>query len=329
MQDSEATTDLSVDVPPMLHVPLEGEQHPVTEPTLEGITMADHPTIENIFKPDAMAGVLPALMAGGSGAGGMGAGLGAGLLGGVLGGVLLNRNGLLGGGVDANVNTVTPSLLASSLAQVTDTAMSTTVLQTLGDIKASIPLAEGQVQLALAGAQADINSNIADNHSSITAGQALINKNISDAIASSLAANSAVKEAVLVSSANNLSAIKDNAILAERNAWAITQAVNNDGEKTRALLIAQNDHNLQRQLTVAEAALAETRAVGRSRDVEVTVTQNVNQQQVQMQQQQQMQTLLSTVAVLAQQVNRSQQDIINVGGMMSGTAQTSANTNVR
>lgn len=329
MQNTEAITDQGAAVPPMLPDTLMGETQPVRNPTLEGTTMADHPTIENIFKPDAMSGVLPALMAGGSGAGGMGAGLGAGLLGGILGGVLLNRNGVLGGGTDVNVNSVTPALLASSLAQVTDTAMATTVLQTLGDIKASIPLAEGQVQLALAGAQADINNHAAASQTALIAGQALINKNISDAIASSLAANSAVKEAVLVSSANNLSAIKDNAILAERNAWAITQAVNNDGEKTRALLISQNEANLQRQLTVAESTLVETRAIGRSRDVEVNVTQTVNQQQVQMQQQQQMQTLLSTVAVLAQQVNRSQQDIINVGGMMSGTAQTSANTNVR
>ena len=66
---------------------------------IEDIKMAEPTHIKNIFEPgNPIASMLP-LMGGSGGMAGAGAGLGAGLLGGVLGGVLLNRGGLLGGGV--------------------------------------------------------------------------------------------------------------------------------------------------------------------------------------------------------------------------------------
>ncbi|HET8730507.1 MAG TPA: hypothetical protein VFM34_05290, partial [Moraxellaceae bacterium] len=115
----------------------------------------------------------------------------------------------------------------------------------------------------------------------------------------------------------------------DRNAWAITTAVQNDGDKTRALLVAQNEANLQRQLSVAEAQLAEQRSINRSREIEVNVSQNVNQNQMQMQQQQQLAALTSTLTGLANQINRSQQDIIAVGSTLRGIDQNAANTNIR
>lgn len=109
------------------------------------------------------------------GGGGLGAGgIGGGLLGGILAGALF------GGGINNRRNDgegcVTPSQLTAALAGVQDTQMNTAVLQQLGAIQASVPLAESQMQLALAGSTA-----------TTTSGQAIINKNISDAIAASLA----------------------------------------------------------------------------------------------------------------------------------------------
>jgi hypothetical protein len=285
-----------------------------------------------IMSEDNTAAILAAMgnRDGGTGAA-MGGGLGAGLLGGMLGGVLFGRNGLNGNGnVDVNAGIVTPALLASSLAQVTDTAQSTTIMQTLGDIKASIPLAEGQVQLALAGAQADINGNINSSLQVAIAGQAGINKNISDSIATALAGQNDIKSAVAANGAANLTATMN-------AKFELAQVIRDDGDKTRGLIVAQNDAMLNRQLATAEAALLEQRAIGRSAATEVNVTQTVTQAQVQLQaqaqQQQQFQILANlsaTVANLANdiQVVRQGQTIFNSGTMAASGTQAAANTRV-
>jgi hypothetical protein len=286
-----------------------------------------------IMSEDNTAAILAAMgnRDGNTGAA-MGGGLGAGLLGGMLGGVLFGRNGLNGNGnVDVNAaGIVTPALLASSLAQVTDTAQSTTIMQTLGDIKASIPLAEGQVQLALAGAQADINGNISSSLQVAIAGQAGINKNISDSIASALAGQSDIKQAIAANGAANLTATMN-------AKFELAQVIRDDGDKTRGLIVAQNDTMLNRQLATAEAALLEQRAIGRSAATEVNVTQTVtqaqNQLQAQNQQQQQFQILAqlsATVANLANdiQVVRQGQTIFNSGTMAASGTQAAANTRV-
>lgn len=235
-----------------------------------------------------------------------------GLLGGSGGGLgliallaLLGRNGnggLFGGNGDGNgagaVNQIT-------LGQIQGT---------LGDIKASVPLAESQVQLALAGSTADINKNTMD-------GTMMLSKSITDSVAASLASQATIKEAVLTSSAASLAATMN-------AKFELSNIIRDDGDKTRAMLVSQNEASLQRQLTVAETALAEVRAESRANAVEVSVTQNVNQQQFQQQQQQQMTLVTNALAALAAQVNRGQQDIINLGTMV-GNTQSSAQTNVR
>lgn len=278
----------------------------------------------NIYQKDGLGSMLPLVMGnmgGGTGAA-MGGGLGAGLLGGILGGVLLNRNGVLGGGTGDGAGVVTPTMLATSLGTVTESANNSTILQTLGDIKAAIPYNEAQMQLALAGAQADINNNISNHSTSLLAGQAMINKNISDSIATALASQNSIKESVAAYGVANLTATKD-------AQFSVVEAVRNDGDRTRALLIAQNDATLNRQLQVAESALAEQRAAFRTRDTEINITQNVNQNQVQSQQQQQLQTLTNALSVLANQQQHISQGIVNLGHM-SGSAgsQTAANTKV-
>ena len=267
----------------------------------------------NVFTPAAdggMAAMIPAaMMAGmggrdGIGAGGaIGGGLGAGLVGGLLGGLLFGgQGGLLGRGADA-AGVVTPAMLTSGLASVIDSNQNTTLLQSVGDVKAAVPLAEAQVQLAIAGAVGDIRSHLGQVENGLVNGQSLINKNISEAIAASLASQnninvnvltqgSATRDAVTSFGVANLNATKD-------SQFATSVAISNSTKEILAALNAQNVDNLQRQLTVAEAALLETRAIGRSRETEVNVTQTVNQNQLQLQSQQQQQQQLILLSQIA------------------------------
>lgn len=296
--------------------------------------MTEPVSVKNIFETgNPMAAMIPAMLGNnGSTGAAVGGGLGAGLLGGMLGGALLggNRGGLFGGnGVGDGGGFVTPALLASSLAQVTDTAQSTTVLQTLGDIKASVPLAEGQVQLALAGAQADINRNIGSSLQVAISGQATINKNISDAIATSLASQSSIKESIAAYGVANLTATKD-------SQFATQVAINNSTKEILAALNQQNVDNLQRQLTVAESNGLENRLFSRQREVEVNVTQTVNQNQVQLQAQQQQQQQAIILAQLCSAIQglqvatatNSNLIVGNTGATTTG-AQTANPVNVR
>lgn len=293
---------------------------------------------------DGTAAMLAAIAAGGNNMGGAGAGLGAGLggglLGGILGGALLNRGGLLGGGVDG-AGVVTPAMLTSGLASVIDSNQNTTLLQSVGDVKAAVPLAESQVQLALAGVQNDINRAISGSQSDLTAmmttnasaqalANQLTNQNIANAIASSLASQGAIKESVAAYGVANLTATKD-------AQFATTTAINASTKEIIAALNDQNTANLQRQLAVAESALLERNAALRARETEINIT-NTNtataqQTQNQIQAQQQFQILANlsaTVANLANdiQVVRQGQTIFNSGTMAASGTQAAANTKV-
>lgn len=299
----------------------------------------------NVYQKDPMSGVLPLMMGGGYGNGAGGGalgGAGGGFAGAALGAMLTGNGGLFGnrGNAGSVEGIVTPALLAASLAQVTDTAQNTTVLQTLGDIKASIPLAEGQVQLALAGAQADINGNINSSLQLAMNGQGLINKNISDAIATSLASQnnlnvnilnqgSQTRESVAAYGVANLTATKD-------SQFAVTAAVNQSTKEILAALNDQNITNLQRQLTVAETALLERNAALRGRETEINIT-NTNTAvaaQAQTQQQQQQQAMIlnniwSRLDGMQQAIATNSNMIIGNTGATTTGPQTANPVNVR
>lgn len=259
-----------------------------------------HELKEEIMSTDNTAAILAAMGnrgIDGTGAG-LGAGLGGGLLGGILGGALLGNRGLLGTGAvaaEVGAGVVTPAMLTSGLASVIDSNQNTTLLQSVGDVKAAVPLAEAQVQLAIAGSTA-----------TLTAGQAMINKNISEAIAASLASQnninvnvlnqgSTTRETVAQYGVANLTATKD-------AQFATAQAIAGSTKEILAALNDQNTANLQRQLTVAESSLLENRLIGRQREVEVNVTQTVAQNQAQAQAQQQQQQQAIILAQLCQAV---------------------------
>jgi hypothetical protein len=205
------------------------------------------------------------------------------------------------------------------------------ILQNLGDVKASIPYAEGQVQLALAGAQSDINATVNGGLGAIIAGQAATNKNVSDAIATSLASQATIRAEALVAAGALQAAILN-------NKFELANVVRDDGDKTRALISHTNEATLNRELTVAQSALLEARAIGRETNNSVNITNTLTatqaQSQAQQQQQQQFQILASLSACVQNlandiQVVRQTQSNVNFGVQgTAGQTATAANTRV-
>lgn len=110
--------------------------------------------------------------------------------------------------------------------------------------------------------------------------------------------------------------------------FALSEVVNNDGDKTRALIQSIETSNLQRQLGVAEARLLQQDTLAAVRTGNVDVTNNINMTQLQQQQQQQgILTNSLLQQLLAEQ--RITQGVLNIGsGTVSGNSQNAANTRV-
>lgn len=268
------------------------------------------------------------LPVGGSDGGGALGGAGGGFAGAALGSLLLGRGGLLGGAAAVGEGCVTPSQLTAALAGVQDTQMNTAVLQTLGAIQGSIPLAEGQVQLALAGAVGEVRSHLGMVENGLVSGQATINKNVTDAIAASLASQNNINMNVMTMGQANLVATKD-------SQYATAVAIASSTKEILAALNDQNTQNLQRQLTVAESALLETRLVGRTRESEINITNTNTATSQQLQTQNQMQAQSQAIIQLGALVSNLCGDIqavrattSNVNfGTQAGVGQTTNATN--
>ncbi len=116
------------------------------------------------------------------------------------------------------------------------------------------------------------------------------------------------------------------------NRYELSKDISNDGEKTRALITAQYEATLNRQLTDANAAIIalqsklDTGAVARG--VEVTTTNNINQMQQQQQQQAQYGQLANLIWALGQNI-RSNNEAINVGSGTLTANPVNTNTNIR
>lgn len=289
----------------------------ISETTTEEDDMTPQDTINLFGNP----------MGGGAG-GAMGTGLGAGLVGGLLGTALFGRRGLDGLGGDGAV----PAAVSAS----NDMA----IMQTLGDIKASIPLAESQVQLALAGAQMDLNNSISQGTGSVIGSISGFQSTVMSNLNMQTQMNQkgfSDNAAITVAQGNaNMIATKDAATQALQSSWLLTQAVTNDGDKTRALIQSIDKSNDSRTITALANEVSELRNEGRLRSVEGNITISNNntatataQQQQAQTQQQQIATLLANVNALYAQNQHIQQGVLNIGsGTVSGNSQTAANTRV-
>ena len=308
--------------------------HLGTTSTLE---LAAYEAASSTYEEDIMSPTDTLNLFAGTGqqGGAMGAGLGAGLVGGLLGTALFGRNGL-NGGFNDGIGGVAPATLAGVESVVNNTA----IMQSLGDIKASVPLAEGQIQLALAGAQMDLNNSISQASASNIAAVSALSTNLMNNLNMQTQMNQkgfADNAATTVAQGTaNLIATKDASVLAERNSWMLNQAITNDGDKTRALIQSIDKTNDSRLITSLANEISELRNEGRLRGVEGNITiSNTNtanavaQQQQAQQQAQQLAVLAANLQALWQQNQNIQQGVLNIGsGTVSGNSQTAANTRV-
>lgn len=198
-------------------------------------------------------------------------------------GLLLGRGGLLG---NQNDN--------GGARHVTQDDLNA---QTLGDIKASIPYNEAQVQLALAAAMASLTSQTTANTQHLSSEM-------------STAALTAATNAALA--ARDAAAIMN---LTSHEAGDTRAAIYADGQATRALITANQIAELNRIAAERQDEIIELRSInGRDRDrhgIEITMTNNQNQNQLQFQQQAQIQGQLATlIAGLNQNITNQ---AINIG----------------
>jgi hypothetical protein len=272
--------------------------------TIKGKVMADEAKVVN--------------MLGGTDGGAGGLGMGGGLIGGLVLGSLLRNGNLLGNGDNLNRDN-------------NDTMQ---IMQSLGDIKASIPFNEGQVQLVLAGAAANLTSIMNTNALSAATGVSGINDRIAEASATAASGQSDIRRDIASANAVNIASFSSLQQTVLNGNYAVTQAIRDDGDKTRAILVSQNETMLNHQLAVAEAALLEQRGLARVREVEVNVSQTMinNQTQAQQQQQQaQWQQVIGLIANLANDIQyvRATNQAINIGSGSMVPVQTNSSTNNR
>jgi hypothetical protein len=209
-------------------------------------------------------------------------------------GLLLGRGGLLGNQDGNNNRCVTQDDLNA---------------QTLGDIKASIPYNEAQVQLALAGAVSGLTTQANNNTQYITAQtQAL-----------------ALAQANLAAGlARDIGTVDTNV---DRQSTAIQQAIYKDGEATRALITSNRIADLEQQLTVSQLRENEQRGINRDQVNSHNIT--IQMQQQQQQQQLQMRDLQYQLGYITQRASatNSTVQVGNTGAATAG-AQTANPTNV-
>lgn len=263
----------------------------------EGKKMADK--IEVNTDPNAM---LMAAMAGRGGDGLFG-GSGGGVLGGVLLASLLRNNNLFGGGDGA-------------------------VLRT--------PPEQAQANMSLMAAIGGVDKSVAVSTTAMEASQATqslgIQAQISQLAAATVAQINGVKDAVNSNAmvlAQQLSGV-DKSIM--ENRYELSKDITSDGEKTRALIVSQNEANLNRMLAEANAALvelrSENRANERARGIEINTTNNIAQAQMQTQQQQQYSQLYHGLMDAVQSIRATNQ-AINVGSGTLTANPANTNTNIR
>ena len=114
------------------------------------------------------------------------------------------------------------------------------------------------------------------------------------------------------------------------NRYELSKDISADGEKTRALITAQYEINLQRQLSDANAQIIELRGnnnlQGAAAGITLTNTNNINQMQQQSQQQQQYAHLAQLIYGLGQNITNG---AINVGSGTLTANPVNTNTSIR
>jgi isoleucyl-tRNA synthetase len=237
-------------------------------------------------------------------------GMGGGLIGGLILGSLLRNNGNLFGNDGAGA--AAASALTRNPPEQNQANM---------DLMAGI----GAVDKAVAVSTAAMEASQATQTIGITSQL----NNVTSSLANRVDGVKDTVNAGVMVLAQQLNTINTN-LMATAN--ETQKVVTNDGDKTRALITAQYEAALNRQLSDANAAVIALQAKldnqAATRGVEVTTTNNINQMQQQTQQQQQYGQLYHAIWGLAQSI-RSNNEAINVGSGTLTASPTNTNTNIR
>ena len=233
---------------------------------------------------------------------------GGGLIGGLILGSLLRNNGNLFGGDGAG---------AASAALRS-------------------PPEQSQANMSLMNAIGEVGKQVALGTATVETSNATQTGQLTNAISSSTSANliaiQGIKDNVSASTqalSQQLNGVQQQVM---ENRYELARDINNDGDKTRALITQQYEASLNRQLADANAAVIALQnrfdTAERTRGVEVTTTNNINQMQQQQQQQYQHGQLYNVLWALAQNI-QSANSAINVGSGTQTASPLNTNTNIR
>lgn len=247
------------------------------------------------------------LMSGGGGDGLLGGG--GGLIGGLILGTLLRQGqgGLFGGDAGGAAGAV----LRSPPEQV---AANMSLMQSIGAVDKAVAVGTASMEASQAAQTIGITNQFNATTGSLA--------NRIDGVKDAVNANATV----LMQQLNTVNT------QVMQTANDTQTAVYVDGDKTRALIVAQYEAALNRQLSDANAAVIALQNrfdfAERSRGIEVTTTNNINQMQQQSQQQQQYGQLYNALWSMAQNIQATN-SAINVGTGTQTANPLNNNTNIR
>jgi hypothetical protein len=274
-------------------------------------------SIRKIIRRNKMAEILnpTGMMMSGSGDGLFGGG--GGLIGGlILGSILRNNGGLLG-------NDGAGAALAGARIPPEQATANMSLMQAIGAVDKSVALNAATFEAS----QATQSLGLTNQFNNITASLASRVEGVKDVVNTNNVALMQGQNALMQNQMAGTAAINQNVM---ENRYELSKDISADGEKTRALITAQYELNLQRQLADANAAIIELRGreytAATSRGVEVTTTNNINQMQQQSQQQQQYAQLANLIYGLSQNITNG---AINVGSGTLTANPTNTNTSIR
>lgn len=255
---------------------------------------------------DITTPTIPMMVGGGDGLFG---GSGNGLIGGLILGSLLRNNGNLFGGDGSG------AALGATLRNPPEQDQANmSLMQSIGQVDKAVAVGTAAMEASQAAQSAGITAQL---------------NNVAGSLATRV---EGVKDAVnanAVALMQGQNAIQQNVM---ENRYELSKDIAADGEKTRALLVAQYEAALNRQLSDANARVIalETRAdtTAATRGLEITTTNNINQMQQQQQQQAQYGHLANLIWGLGQQI-RSTNEAINVGSGTLTASPVNTNTNIR
>jgi hypothetical protein len=239
----------------------------------------------------------------------LGGGLGGGgLIGGLILGALLRNNGNFFGN---DGNAAAGAVLRSPPEQV---QANMSLMQSVGAVDKAVAVSTAAMEASQANQTIGITAQLNSQTGSLA-------NRIDET-------KSAVNAGVMVL-AQQLNGVQQQVM---ENRYVLSQDIQNDGDKTRALLTQQYEAMLNRQLSDANAAVIALQNrfdnAERSRGIEVTTTNNINQMQQQQQQQAQYGHLYNALWSLAQNI-QSANSAINVGNGTLTANPANTNTNIR